>query len=208
MKIYMGDLTHDTITISNEAFPLNVGYIASYLMKDYSADLELFKYSHDLVNKLEQNPPNILALSNYPWNCNLSLSLFRYAKSINRNILTVMGGPNMSNSSIEQRKFIYKNKDILDYYIMFEGEQPFKDLYENFLDCELNINKIKQRYIPGVIQYSRSGFKDYVKLERRKNLDEIPSPYTSGLFDKFFDNNSLVSFKTSFNEKSSNLTGV
>ena len=30
IKIYLGDLTYDTVTISTESFPLNIGYIASY----------------------------------------------------------------------------------------------------------------------------------------------------------------------------------
>ena len=30
LLIYLGDLTYDTVTISTESFPLNIGYISSY----------------------------------------------------------------------------------------------------------------------------------------------------------------------------------
>ena len=33
LKIYLGDLTYTTVTLATEAFPLNVGYIASYCKK-------------------------------------------------------------------------------------------------------------------------------------------------------------------------------
>ena len=30
LRIFLGDLTYDTVAISTEAMPLNVGYVASY----------------------------------------------------------------------------------------------------------------------------------------------------------------------------------
>jgi hypothetical protein len=30
LKIYLGDLTYDTITLSTETMPLNVGYLAAH----------------------------------------------------------------------------------------------------------------------------------------------------------------------------------
>ena len=46
LKIYLCDLTYDTITLSTDAFPLNVGYIASYAKKQFQNKLEItiFKY--------------------------------------------------------------------------------------------------------------------------------------------------------------------
>ena len=107
MKIYFGDLTHDTITISNEAFPLNVGYVAAYLLKAYpDAKVEIFKYPSELKERIDSKVPDILALSNYPWNRNLSLEFFRYVKSIQPKTLTLMGGPNISYGSAHQLDFL------------------------------------------------------------------------------------------------------
>ena len=52
LKIYLGDLTYDTVAISTEAAPLNVGFIASYCLEKFGDKVEitLFKYIADLEN--------------------------------------------------------------------------------------------------------------------------------------------------------------
>ena len=69
LKIYLGDLTYTTVTIATEAFPLNVGYIASYCKKLFGNDVEitLFKYIDEIDKAVNENPPDILAMSNYAW---------------------------------------------------------------------------------------------------------------------------------------------
>ena len=46
LKIYLGDLTYDTITLSTEVFPLNVGFVATYCKKLFGdqVDITIFKY--------------------------------------------------------------------------------------------------------------------------------------------------------------------
>jgi len=34
LKIYLGDLTYNTVVLANDVFPLNIGYIASYHRKN------------------------------------------------------------------------------------------------------------------------------------------------------------------------------
>ena len=50
LKIYLGDLTYDTVTISAESMPLNVGYVAAYCKKKFGnkVEISLFKYIKDL----------------------------------------------------------------------------------------------------------------------------------------------------------------
>ena len=38
LKIYLGDLTYDTVTISAESMPLNIGYVAAYCKKQFGDD--------------------------------------------------------------------------------------------------------------------------------------------------------------------------
>ena len=35
LKIFLGDLTYDTITLATEASPLNIGFVASYCLSKY-----------------------------------------------------------------------------------------------------------------------------------------------------------------------------
>ena len=85
LKIYLCDLTYDTITLSTDAFPLNVGYIASYAKKQFQNKLEItiFKYIDKLESALESNPPDIIGFSNYAWNRQIS-------KEMSKIFLTVL----------------------------------------------------------------------------------------------------------------------
>src|ERR1700689_5944961 len=75
LSIYLGDLTYSTPSLATDAFPLNVGFIAAYAEKTFGKeiDLKLFKYVEDLEQAIHVRPPDILGLSNYPWNFNLGL---------------------------------------------------------------------------------------------------------------------------------------
>jgi hypothetical protein len=50
MRIFLGDLSHDTVGLATEVFPLNIGYISAYAKKVFgnSIDVRLFKYVRDL----------------------------------------------------------------------------------------------------------------------------------------------------------------
>ena len=67
LKIFLCDLTYDTTTLSTEAFPLNVGYIASYTKQLFGDDVEisLFKYIEKLENALEISTPDIIGFSKW-----------------------------------------------------------------------------------------------------------------------------------------------
>ena len=58
-------------------------------------DLRLFKYVDDLEQAIHENPPDILGLSNYPWNFSLGLEFFRMARAVSPETICVMGGPNI-----------------------------------------------------------------------------------------------------------------
>ena len=40
LKIYLADLTYDTITVSTNSIPLNIGFIASYCIQRFSSDID------------------------------------------------------------------------------------------------------------------------------------------------------------------------
>ena len=69
LKIYLGDLTYDTVTISAEAIPLNIGFVAAYCKKQFGPNVEisLFKYIHELEKAIKESPPG------YTWTKQLCL---------------------------------------------------------------------------------------------------------------------------------------
>ena len=82
LKIYLGDLTYNTVTLATEAFPLNVAYIGSYCKKLFGSDVEitLFKYIEKIEDAVANEPPDILGLSNYCWSHNVSYEIFKLCK--------------------------------------------------------------------------------------------------------------------------------
>ena len=62
LKIYLCDLTYDTIILVSDTIPINIGFIGSYLNKQLGnkVSVELFKYPNDLLESIKKEPPDIL----------------------------------------------------------------------------------------------------------------------------------------------------
>ena len=192
MKIYLGDLTYTTVTLATEAFPLNVGFIGSYCKKLFGDDVEitLFKYIEDIDKAVNQEPPDILGLSNYCWSHNVSSEIFKMAKKSNPNIITIWGGPNFPIDFPSQKKFMKKYPEV-DAYIPTEGEIGFSNVVKIVLESnslEESKHKILEKPIDGCVTRNKDGHIQYnIPTVRISTLDEIPSPYQNGMMDKFFD---------------------
>ena len=131
LKIYLGDITYDTVSLSTDAIPLAIGYVAAYCKKIYGskADITLFKYLEDLEQALVDSPPDILGLSNYSWNQNIGLEMFDIARKSNPDVLTVWGGPNFPIDFPSQKKFM-DEYNIVDIYVPLEGEIGFSNIMD------------------------------------------------------------------------------
>ena len=195
IKIYLCDLTYDTIVLVTDTIPINVGYIASYLDKNLKDQIEikLFKYPNELLKELKNNPPDILGLSNYSWNSNLSEMFARIGKKINPNLMVIQGGTNIPHEIDEKKKFLI-NRPATDVYAMFEGERSALNFVKRFIETRDNPKLFFESPIDGCvfIHPDTRGSEDpkFIVgkyLERIKDLDEIPSPYLNGMLDKFFD---------------------
>jgi tRNA A37 methylthiotransferase MiaB len=190
LKIYLGDMTYDTITLSTETFPLNIGFIASFCKKKYGDNIEitLFKYINELEEAIINSPPDILGMSNYVWCQNISLELFKIFKERNSSGITIWGGPNFPLDLESQEKFLKKH-DIVDIYIPVEGETGFANVVEQCIKLDNNnLRQILSNSIEGcIVRNPKNELKYKESIQRISNLDEIPSPYLTGLMDKFFD---------------------
>ena len=192
IRIFLGDLTHNTVGMANETFPLNVGYIAAYCKNRFGSKVEItiFKYIDDLEASIYENPPDVLALSNYVWNHRIGLEMFDLIHSQDPNAITVWGGPNFPQDLESQQSFL-KNYSNVDFYVPIEGEIGFSNIIEEVLKIsELGYKKeiLFKKPIDGCVSRKPDGLLQFTIPEiRTKKLDEIPSPYLTGLLDKFFD---------------------
>jgi len=188
-KVYLADLTHTGNGVATESFPLNVGLIGSYAKKVFGNDIsiELFKYPEDLQEAINQNPPNLLGCSNYTWNSNLSYYFCNLVKSLDTEIITVFGGTNYPFDGESQEKFL-RQRPNLDLHIYYEGEQSFSNLLERCLSRSNRSETINEPIAGCQFISQRTGkFVSGPPSPRISDLDSIPSPYVSGILDKFFD---------------------
>jgi len=192
LKIYLADLTYDTVTLATEAFPLNVGFIATYCKKQFgdNVEIKIFKYIPKLEKAIQEEPPDVLGLSNYCWSHNISSEMFKILSIKNPQAIKIWGGPNFPIDIPSQKEFMKKHSEI-DAYVPVDGETGFSNIIENILKLdspEQMQEKILEKPIDGCITRNKSGEMQYsIPTIRIKKLDEIPSPYTSGLLDEFFD---------------------
>jgi len=93
-NVYNADLTHTGNGTMALTFPLGNSYIVSYAKKKLGNDFNfrIFKYTNLLYQAILEDPPHILALSNYCWNIELGYTLIKWAKSLNPNLIVVLGG--------------------------------------------------------------------------------------------------------------------
>ena len=65
LHIYLADLTHKTTKATNYTIPLNIGWSAAYLKKNFGNDVEmrLFKCPEKLLSAVRDHPPDVLGLS-------------------------------------------------------------------------------------------------------------------------------------------------
>ena len=200
MKIFLGDLTYTTVTIATEALPINIGYIASYCTKRFGnkVDIKLFKYIEELEKAINESPPDILGLSNYVWSQNVSNEMFKLFTKKNPDGLKIWGGPNFPIDMPSQKKFFENFKDV-DVYIPIDGEIGFSNLVEKALQMNTKEmrSKILQEPIDGCMIKNPNGNLLYtIEGARIRNLDEIPSPYLTGILDHFFDDKLVPMLQT------------
>ena len=85
----------------------------------------------------------------------------------------------------------------MDIHIFYEGEKSFAKIVERALTCGRDIKKMFVDPIAGCQFLRKDG--ELIcgeKIKRIKYLDEIPSPYSTGLLDKFLDGTFQPAFET------------
>lgn len=195
MRIYLADLGHNLLTFSSDTFPLGVANIASYAQAYFSSpdelDISIFREPQDLKKAIDKAAPDVLGLSNYTWNEELASHFASYLKEKSPNSLVAMGGPNYPLTEDVQEEYLrsMSNVDVFVDGPTYEGERAFLNLIERYKLVGKHISGLYEEHIPGVA-WAPAG-RDFVaagcEVERIKDLDDIPSPYLSGMLDPYFE---------------------
>jgi radical SAM superfamily enzyme YgiQ (UPF0313 family) len=126
-------------------------------------------------------------LTNYCWNAELSREVMTYAKSLNRNVVCIGGGPEFPEATDEVSEYMNYRQET-DFFVIQEGEVSFALLIEKILNG-LSLPSLKSEPCPGAysIHPENHTLVFAPPPPRLTDLDVIPSPYLSGMFDKFLD---------------------
>jgi radical SAM superfamily enzyme YgiQ (UPF0313 family) len=188
-SVYLADLRYNySGVLANDCMPLGVAYMKAVMDRDLpDVTSRLFAYPDRLLNEIERQPPDVLMLSNYCWNESLSCHIAKLAKRICPDMLVVMGGPNISLEPERQREFLAA-RPAIDLYLMGEGDFLASEIVKHFLDSGRSVKAMGSREIPSSLYRRPDG--EVVRTgpwDRHRSLDDIPSPWLTGILDEFFD---------------------
>ena len=205
MKVYLGDLFHTWTKGGIWTIPLNVGYIGSYLKKklnekNIDVEIRLFKDPTKLLDAIDDCPPDVIGLGFFVWNDKINKFIFDYVKNKYPKICTVGGGPRFTNinANMEGAKVFFDEHRNCDIFTINQGEKGFFNVAKQLHDCSYNLKNIKKLYIPGAIVNNAYENKINIKncdenlhigenIGSIEDLNDIPSPYLTGMLDEFFE---------------------
>lgn len=160
--------------------PYSVGILWSYsLTNDFiknNLELDRLVYKRECIKELaiELAKNDIVAFSTYVWNRNYNFTLAQKIKEINPNVFIVFGGPE---PPITNPNIFLDVMPFCDVIVRGEGEYIFASLLEKYIKNEDYSNDV------GLLINQNGVCKDNGAGERINELDSVPSPYLSGVFD-------------------------
>ena len=170
----------------NDIFiPYSIGILWSYV-KQFKVitdhyDNKEFTFMRDvpeiIVSKLVN--PKVCAFSCYVWNWEINLKVSILIKNMYPDCLIVFGGPHVPDNL---EKDFFEKYPSIDITVHGEGELTFYDILEENLKKEGTKDFQK---IQGTTFNNKKGtIKLCERRERVKDINSIPSPYLSGVFDE------------------------
>jgi radical SAM superfamily enzyme YgiQ (UPF0313 family) len=183
-------------------FPYSVGVLQAYAQRHLSHP-ERYEFLLPIFARISVSDAvdqlmvaDVVGFSAYVWNFQISLAIARELKRRRPETLIVFGGPHVPNAP-DQKKLIalggqhspsriasfLANYPFIDVAVHGEGEKPFLGILERLLDGQSwsSVPSLSYRECGAVISTPR--------MERMKDLDEVPSPYLEGAFDRLMIEN-------------------
>ena len=189
ISVYLADLRHNFSGIlANDCMPLGVAYMKAVMDRDLpEVHTRLFAYPDRLLAALEEQPPDVLMLSNYMWNEWLSFHFATVAKRLRPETLVVMGGPNIQLEPERQVAYFATHPEI-DVYVLGEGDFLAADVVRHFLAADRSISRLGDGELESCLYRRPDGSVVRSEMrERDRSIDDIPSPWLGGVLDEFFD---------------------
>ena len=177
------------VNVSANTTPAGLGFVMAYAM-EYEGGALLDKYSFvplflaDEARLIERAArPGIFLFSNYLWTVEENLRLSAAIKAVSPASITIHGGPSTPKYDRDSDEFFADNPHV-DITVKGEGELTFAEVLKA-LDPD-NLGDLERlRDVEGVIYRSGQGVVRTGNRDRIADLNTIPSPYLTGMFDPF-----------------------
>jgi hypothetical protein len=163
--------------------PYSAGVILGYALASdkvkESWELDHLVWRREPVEELalKLSTSHVVAFSTYVWNHRYNYKLARLVKILNPECTIVFGGPE---PAIEDPD-LFKKEPFMDLVIKMEGEITFRRILED--------HGSDYSHIEGLLINSPTGMINTGDPKRINDLDEIPSPYLMGIFDRVMAEN-------------------
>jgi len=155
--------------------PYTAGVVLAYALK-HNPEWQLgdIVWRRDPIEETAQKlkHSHVVGFSTYVWNHQYNYALARRLKELNPDCVIVTGGPEIA---ITDPDLFVKNP-WMTAAVKLEGELVFADLLKSY-NQDLTT-------IPGLVVNCRGRAVDTGDSTRISELDQLPSPYLTGLFDK------------------------
>jgi len=175
---------------SCRAIGYGVAQVAAYAIKHLGDRIgaKLYQFPSDFSSYLEGTTPKIACFSNFIWNSCLSNEYAIRVKKKYPGTIIVFGGPQYPLDPKEQEAYL-RSHPAIDFYIFREGEQAFVELFNRLSEYQFSVKDFKSAGIksPNCHYLFEDNLVRGDLLTPLKDLDEIPSPYLTGLCDDLLD---------------------
>lgn len=170
------------------AIPLGICTVAAWIKEHLGeyVDTSLFVSPAKLAQRFETDPPAIACFSNFMWNTELACQFALRLKQRHPGVVTIFGGPDFPIEADRQRQFLEKRPQI-DFYIERAGEKPAVALIRALMERDLDVAKVKRERLslPSCHYLVDGEHMQGELLPPLESLDDLPSPYLTGLCDDF-----------------------
>jgi len=181
--------------------PLALGNVVSYclahgggiLTQYYNFDPKLHSSTRTLLREIGRKGPGIVLFSNYVWNHPDMMAVSQQIKQASPESITIHGGPSIPKYDYACKEFMQRHAHV-DIAVRGEGEQTLAELLERLghwvprTDWGTALGTVS-----GITFCPSEEDRTFVVRTNDRptitDLDTIPSPYTTGLFDASGDTN-------------------
>ena len=147
-------------------------------------DLELKEYTinnnlTEIMSEIFKSNPDIVAFTCYIWNIEETIKLKGLLKKVLPNTKIIFGGPEVSYDDFDCSPALFDN---VDYFVLGEGEENFRDLIISLVQ-----NNENYKLLQGILWREKQLLQGDKTPQIIKELDNIPFPYLDTDFEYLKD---------------------